>query len=174
MKILTVAEICRGFAICVGHITPNDAYTFTKEETTGNGVFSQLGYCLEGYADLVDANENVVLELKGGNLYDFRDYYGKSYKMRTNSTESGTWFCINPLPATKIYNGVLLKENTVKTYKGDGAETVIICIDGKVEVNDKILESKNYVRLLKDKVANVKVQPGSVGLYFKYSGKDQG
>jgi len=174
MKVLSTAEICKGFAICVGHITANDEFVFTVEETTGNGVFSQLGYCIEGYADLIDSDGKVIQELSGGNLYDFRDYYSTSYKMRTNSTTSGTWFCINPILATKIYDATLLKENTTKTYTGDGVENVIVCVTGTVKVNDKVLESKNYVRVLNGKIANVTVYPGSVAVYFKDSGKVQG
>ena len=41
-----------------------------------------------------------------------------------------------------------------------------ICIDGRVDINDKLLLSLNYARILNGKTAEVTVGENSVALYL--------
>jgi hypothetical protein len=174
MKVLTTNQICKGFVICIGHMTANETYSFTTADTTKNGGYSQLGYCLEGSANVLDSNGNVTDTYSAGNLYDLKKHYNTAFSYTINSEVGGTWFCINPVPATKIYDGTLLTENTTTSYTGDGVESVVVCVNGTVTVNDKTLQNQNYVRILNGQTANVTVGAGSVALYFRDSGNTQG
>ena len=165
MRHIEAPFICKGFVICVGYITAGDVYEFTTEETTSDGVFSQLGYCIDGGAVLNDKAGNKVMDLKAGTLYDFRDLYGKEYTMKTGPN-GGTWFCINPTPATKRYAYELIHEDTIKTIEGEDKEQVVICVYGKLKINGKELIGKQYARIFNGKSAEVKVKPDSLALYF--------
>jgi len=174
MKFLDQPITCKGFVLCLGHITANDSFVITEEDTVKDGTFSQIGFCIDGGATLYDSANTVVGTYTADNLYDFKEYYGKSYTLTTTNESGGTWFCINPLPAKKIYDMELLRENATKTIVGDGVEKTVICVYGTVTINGKILTNKQYVRVLNGKTANVEVSPGSMAIYFNDSGKTQG
>jgi hypothetical protein len=172
MRHIEAPFICKGFVICVGHITPNDVYDFTEKDTTADGVFSQIGFCIDGGAVLYDKDGNKVKDLYGDTYYDFKEFYGTEYKMVTGEN-GGTWFGINPVPATKIYNGEVIRPGQIKTIIGEDKEQVVICIYGKIEVNGKELIGKQYARIFKDKSARVVVNEGGLALYFYDSGTNQ-
>jgi hypothetical protein len=165
MKHIEAPFICKGFVICVGHLNAHDIYDFTTKETTTDGVFSQLGFCLDGGAVLNDKNGHKVMDLVAGQLYDFKDLYGKEYTMNTGA-HGGTWFCINPTPATKRYKYELIKESQIKTITGDDFEQTVICVYGSIKVNGKDLIGKQYARILNNKTAVVTTQANSMALYF--------
>lgn len=169
MRHIEAPFICKGFVICVGHITPHDVYDFTEKDTTSDGVFSQIGYCIDGGAVLYDKEGNKIKDLYADTYYDFKEFYGKEYKMVTGE-KGGTWFGINPVPATKIYVGEIIKPGELRSIVGEEREQVIISVFGKININGKELIGKQYARVFNGKVANVSVEPNSLALYFYDSG----
>lgn len=165
MKLIDDLIMCKGFAICRGMMTAGETYTFTSANSSADGIFSQLGYCVSGDAILYDSDGNARLTFETGNLYDVREYYGKDFTITANEN-GGTWICINPTPANKFYNGELLKENTTKTVKGGSKEQVVMCLSGVVSINDKVLNQFQYARVLNGKTAKIKIEPGALGIYF--------
>jgi hypothetical protein len=138
-----------------------------------DGTFSQVNYCIFGKCDLYDSSDNLVDEIVEGDSYDGTEYYGKGYKCVTPENIGGSWFSINPLPATKIYDFEVLGEDETRTIVGDGIERTIICVTGSMTVNDKMLTEKQYARILNGKTANITIAKGSKAIYFNDSGKKQ-
>lgn len=165
MKLMDDLIMCKGFAICRGMMTAGETYSFTSANTSSDGIFSQLGYCVSGSAILYDSEGTAKIKFETGNLYDVRDYYGKDFNIVAEEN-GGTWICINPTPASKFYTGVLLKENTTKTIKGTDKEQVVMCLNGEIVVNDKTLKQFQYARILKGKTAKLTLGPDTMGIYF--------
>lgn len=166
MRLVDQLLMCRGFAICKGFISPGETWNFTTDDTSSDGVFSQLGYLVQGSGTLYDADGNDRGRFENpGSLYDMRDYYGKACSIKVDS-EGGSWICINPTPASKAYNGEVLKAETNKTIIGNDKEQVVVCLKGKISINDKVLDEFQYARIIKGKSANVVISSDSAGLYF--------
>lgn len=175
MKFVERTTLCKGFAICTGYITENDKLLVTVEDLKRDGNFSQIGYCEVGGATLYDINDNKVIDCEADNFYDLRDLYHKGgYYYTTDKGTGGSWFLINPIPSVKIYDAKLMREGDSKTVLGDDIERTVICVKGTVVINDKVLQSKQYSRILKDKMASFTVSKDSIAIYFWDSGKRQG
>ena len=173
MRFMEAPIICRGFVLCIGHISADHTFVVTPEDTMKDGTFSQVNYCIFGKCDLYDSSDNLVDEIVEGDSYDGTEYYGKGYKCVTPENIGGSWFSINPLPATKIYDFEVLGEDDTRTIVGDGIERTIICVTGSMTVNDKTLTEKQYARILNGKTANITIAKGSKAIYFNDSGKKQ-
>lgn len=165
MKIVDDLIMCKGFAICRGTMTAGETYSFTSANTSADGIFSQLGYCASGSAILYDMDGNYKLKFETGKLYDVRDFYNKDFYI-TAEENGGTWICINPTPANKFYKGSILEPDTVRTIKGSEKEQVVLCLSGKITINDKSLNQFQYARILKGKTAKISVDSDSLGIYF--------
>ena len=159
MKLISSLHICKGFAMCRGHITANDQYEYTERETSEDTRFSQIFYLLEGSGIAPDGNF-----YKDKLLMDMRDYFQKQYKFIAGNN-GATWLCINPIPANKFFDAEIL--NTPTTIVGDGREHIIICAKGTIFANDKELKQFNYVRVLNEKTANISFSEDSEAIYLK-------
>jgi hypothetical protein len=167
--------LCKGFALCTGFVTANDEVVVTVDSLKREGTFSQLFYGVMGSAKLYDLKGNLLLDCKEGNFYDMRDFYHiGGYVYKTGSEEGGSWFCINPFPSNKIYDYKVLNEGDTESVFGDGVERAILCVKGRVNINDKTLQQKQYARILKDKMATYTIEKDSLAVYFWDSGKRQG
>jgi len=165
MKLESSIVICKGFALCRGHMTPGDSYSYTKDDTTQDARFSQVFYLVEGGGIMYDGIGREHGRSDASDVWDFREYYGKSYRFLAG-TSGATWLCVNPLPSNKFFNVELIRENNNKTIVGDGAEHIILCAKGNLTINDKSLSQFNYSRILNGKTAEVNVPAGSEALYL--------
>jgi len=157
--------LCRGFAICTGHVTANETYEYSLEDTTVDTKFSQIFYLYEGSGALYDENDVIYNKSSVPSVWDLRMYYKKKYKFVANKL-GATWICINPIPAYNFFDIEHLHSNTTKTIIGDGKEHVILSLRNKIIVNDAELTHLKYSRILNGKVANVIVPSGSEALYL--------
>ena len=148
-------------------MTSNEIYSYSAANTTTDGVYSQIMYCVAGSAELYDENNNKVRELTVPKdiIIDFRDFYNKPYYFKAGQN-GASWLCINPVPANKFYTATTINSNDKITINGSDREQVIYCVEGNVNVNDKNLKQFQYARVLNGQVANVHVDIDSTALYF--------
>lgn len=166
MKVIETLAIHKGFAVCKGAMSSNDVYEYTAANTSADGVFSQLLFGIAGSGKVYDENDNFVMDIVDpGTIYDFKDLYGKGYKIVAGQY-GGTWICINPMPADKVYNYELINSNESKIIIGTDKEQVVYCITGSITVNNREVKQMQYVRILKDTEANISVSKDSIALYF--------
>jgi hypothetical protein len=166
MKFIDNVSICKGFAICKGHMTGGEVYAYSAEDARNDAVYSQLLFGVNGSGAAYDADGNKIIDIFPNTVYDFKEYYGKGYSIRALEN-GGTWICINPIPASKMYSYELLTGNT--NIVGDGSEHVLICIIGSISVNEKTLKQLQYARILKDKIANIVIPEGSMAIHLNAS-----
>lgn len=164
MKFIDNVSICKGFAICKGHMTSDEVYEYSSEDARNDAVYSQLLFGVNGSGAAYDADGNKIIDITIPNtVYDFKEYYGKGYSIKALEN-GGTWICINPIPASKMYSHELLTNDT--TIVGDGAEHVLICMIGTINVNGKTLKQLQYARIFKDKTANIVIPEGSMAIHL--------
>jgi hypothetical protein len=163
MKFIDDISICKGFAICKGHMTGNEVYEYSAEDAKKDTVYSQILFGVNGTGAAYDSNGNKITDINANVLYDFKEYYGKKYSIRAFEN-GGTWICINPIPANKFYTQKILTNDT--TIVGDGHEHVLICLFGSIVVNEKTLNQLQYARIFKDKTANIIIPDGSIAIHL--------
>ena len=165
MKLMSTLALCKGFAQCRGHITSNDSFEFTLEDTIEDSKFSQIFCLLEGGGAMYDSNGNQVGNSSGYNVWDLREFYGKTYKFVAGQ-HGATWLCINPIPANKFFSFELKRSNTEFDMIGDDKDQIILCTKGNILVNDKSLNIFNYARVWTGKSAHVKIPHNSEAIYL--------
>lgn len=165
MIIESTTALCKGFAICTGHITANDTYQYSLEDTTTDTKYSQIFYLFDGGGIMYDDNDNEYGRSDVSNAWDLREFHRKKYKF-VSGNKGATWVCINPVPANKFFDMELVKSNSQKTIAGDGKEHIILCLKGIITVNGNELTSLKYSRILNGKVADVVVPSGSEAMYL--------
>jgi hypothetical protein len=164
MKFIDNVSICKGFAICKGHMTAGETYTYSVEDASKDAVYSQLLFGLNGSGAAYDADGVKITDIVIPNtLYDFKDYYGKEYSIRS-AENGGTWVCINPIPASKVYTHRVLIDGIV--IAGDDSENVVICMQGPISINGKLLKQLQYARIFKDKIADIQIPTGSIAVHL--------
>jgi hypothetical protein len=166
MKFIDQTVLCKGFAICKGHITSNETYNYGLDETTKDTKFSQILYILDGVGGAAfDHEGNKITDMEFGKAYDFKEYYGKEYLIKSYDT-GGTWIAINPVPASKVFIHELLNKNTNKTIVGTKEENIIICLEGSITINDKVLNQLQYARVLDGKTAEISINEKSIAMHL--------
>ena len=80
MKLIGSFAVCKGFAMCRGHMTSNETYSYTREDTKDSTRFSQIIYVIEGAGTLFNQDNIATQNGVADEVYDLRDHYGKSYK----------------------------------------------------------------------------------------------
>ena len=111
MKLIGSLVLCKGFALCRGHITENDTYTYTMEDTSNNTKFSQIIYTLEGGGELYDEDGKAVRKSGPREVNDLREFYKKPYSYMAGQN-GATWVCINPFPVDKFFDVKLIPGST--------------------------------------------------------------
>jgi hypothetical protein len=164
MKLISSIVVCKGFALCRGHITSNDWFEFGPLESSTDTKYSQIFTLLEGGGRLFDSANNELGESNTTGTWDLRTLYGKSYKF-VAGPHGATWSCINPIPADKFFDFEVKKEGEF-VYEGNDKEQIIFCLRGNITVNDKSLEQFKYVRVLNGKTANLTIPKDSEALYM--------
>lgn len=164
MKLISTLSVCKGFAMCRGHITSNDFYEYTQEDVSSDARFSQIFYLLEGSGTVYNSDGSLHDKSDVSNAWDIRYFYKKPYKFVAGD-RGATWICINPIPADKFFDMELIKQST--SIEGTEEEQNIICVKGTAIINDKQLKQFNYARIPNGKVANITVPEGSELLYIK-------
>jgi len=166
MKLIGSFAVCKGFAMCRGHMTSNETYSYTREDTKDSTRFSQIIYLIEGAGTLFNQDNIATQNGVADEVYDLRDHYGKSYKFITDKNIGATWICINPFPANKFFDVKIIKQNTKKTIIGNEKENVIVCVRGHINVNSNLLEQFKYVRISNDKIGEIDVPADSTAIYL--------
>ncbi len=165
MKLIGAFAVCKGFAMCRGHMTSNETYSYTQEDTQNDAKFSQIIYVIEGSGILFDHDNNRVRSSGSNEVNDLREFYGKPYKFISGS-KGATWICINPFPADKFFDVRLIKQNLNEIIVGSEKENVIVCVKGSITINDKKIEQFKYARILNDKTANIVIDSDSSALHL--------
>ena len=185
MKFIASNVLCKGFALCRGFITPHDNYNYNPDDAVVDTRYTQIFYLVEGNGYLSYNNDRVMTydngsltvnpdyseafrdHLKIGStlMIDLRGYKGEAFSFVSGDKGAG-WICINPVPASKLFDSSLILGGTSRTITGDGKEHVIMCAKGSITINDKPLSIFNYARVLEGKTAEVVVPSGSEAIYL--------
>jgi len=151
---------CKGFVLFCCYTSNGTLYNYTENEIKEDGKFSQLLYVIDGTGQAVDENDNVIFNLKKGELYDFKECQ-KSKVIFKYSSPTLIWVSINPIPTKKYFTGQVLRSGN-HIINGDiNKEQNIICIKGNMTINDKQFKELNYATIKSDKVANITIPSGS-------------
>ena len=165
MKLVSNLELCKGFAVCRGHITANDTYIYSIDDASTDTKFSQIFYMLEGSGTAYNEDGSVYGSSNNPGVWDLRSMHQKSYKF-TAGEHGATWLCINPIPANNFFNLEILKQGSSKTIQGDGKEHIVMCGKGVITANDVELKQFKYTRVLNGKTINFNIPDGSEAIYL--------
>ena len=165
MKLMSTLALCKGFAQCRGHITANDSFEYTLDDTTSDSKFSQIFCLLEGGGIMYDDKGNEYGRSNTYNAWDLREFHGKTYKF-VSGAHGATWLCINPIPVNKFFQFELKRSNSEFDMVGNDKEQIILCTKGDIIVNDKTLNVFNYARVWTGKSAHVKIPHNSEAIYL--------
>jgi hypothetical protein len=165
MKLMSTLALCKGFAQCRGHITSNDSFALTQEDTSTDTKFSQIFCLLEGGGSIYDDKGIELGSSFDYNAWDLRSLHGKTYSFKAGP-HGATWLCINPIPADKFFNFELKRSGTEFDMIGNDSDQIILCTKGNIFVNDKNLNIFNYARVWTGKSAHVKIPHNSEAIYL--------
>jgi hypothetical protein len=148
---------CKEFVLCTG--TTTEPCTF---ENNTPGTFVQYMYTYSGDYEAVLGDETRRGTSK--TFYDLEKYLGQPMNVTKLYSETFSWFSINPLHETWLFDSEFLPENTSTTVVSSDKRKYIICINGKLLCNGTELPSLKYAQVTPDKMVEIVVPEGSVGL----------
>lgn len=155
--ILTNAVNAGGFIYCAVYIGPNEKSVYFND---GNGHHHQYSYIVEGSAEvkmsLTPDGDPVYLNDKSipGTLL-CHENYKSMYHSITTKDRSLSIVNFNPIPDTRILNIEIVKGPITKTVVSTDRRITIVCINGPITANHKILDSMQHAKIFTGKMAEL-------------------
>jgi hypothetical protein len=149
--------VCRGFTLCYGSYVPNETMSHPN---TGNGIANQAAYL---YFGNVTASQNGTnIEMLAGQVNDLSSFIDAPTEFKAGDS-GAAWLAINPTPSTKKYDITVAPiGNSVVT--SSSSECVILCVDGSIDCNGKVVNKMQYTRVRNSTSVNLNIPDNSVAL----------
>jgi hypothetical protein len=145
----------RGFSMCFGEFTPGEIDSF---DNTGDAHANQVVYLFFGN---VTASQNgKIIQVMPKSITDMSSFVNTPYSTVAGN-DGAYWMAINPIPATKKYN-IEIAQNGISTIQSTTKECVIVCADGSITVNSKLINKEQFTRVIKNNSVTLNVPEGSI------------
>jgi hypothetical protein len=164
--ILNHAVNVGGFLYCATYQGPHTTYTYFNDN---DGHYHRWLYIIDGRAQAEDRISNdlstpPVSTRSGdsaGNLLDVSS--GKGHYVTTTTTDVGlSMIMFSPIPTTRELDVEIVKGTITKTVTADDRRITLVCINGPITVNDKIVESLQHVKIFPGKTVEVNLPEHTV------------
>ena len=152
---------CDGFTMCGGQRPP---YTVLSHPNVGDRVENQFVFPYEGTATIY-ADGVAPLLLNTGFLNDVSNFAGKAMSVHFSS-EGGRWISLNPNPASKRFNAVLLKDGQETTITATDKQCIVFSLQGVALCNAVEIPEMQYATITEGRVVTVKAQPNAIVAIF--------
>lgn len=74
------------------------------------------------------------------------------------------YIAINPIPTTKRFNAEVINETTQRSITGFEKETIIFCLEGKIQCNGVEIDTWKFASIENNKTVSLTVPQNSVAL----------
>lgn len=148
---------CKEFILCTG--TTTEPCTF---ENNNPGAYIQGIYIYSGECDAQIEDQSWHAHSKS--FHTAEQYLDKSINITKLYSETVSWFSLNLIHKSWLFDLEFLPENSNTTVTGEDRRKYIICINGNLLCNGTDLPSLKYAQIASDKTVDVVVPAGSVGL----------
>jgi hypothetical protein len=148
-----------GFAYCMSYYGPHTSYTYFN----GNdGHYHQWLYIVDGAAraevrdseDLTQTPVYIDSDHIPGVLLDVSPSQNKYVTTTTDSIGLGMMM-FNPIPTTRGLNVEMVKGVTTKSVTATDKRITVVTIIGPITVNNKTVESLQYVKVFPGKTVEI-------------------
>lgn len=164
--ILNHAVNVGGFLYCATYQGPHTTYTYFNDN---DGHYHRWLYMIDGSAMVDVRKNNDITEAPvyrdtghlAGTLIDVSPSQGK-YVTTITGDIGLSMIMFNPIPATRELNVEIVKGPTSKIVTASENRITLVCINGPITVNDKIVESLQHVKVFPGKTVTISLSEHTV------------